>query len=487
MWKTFRNAWAFFAVFAAILIYGLAAVPVGQGAMAQSAHQSFFRLPAGVQHPVTRRVTIGLHKSMVVELPREVRDVLVSNPKNLDAVVQGSKRVYLIANQVGQANAFFFDKSGEQILTLEVTIERDLGAITAMLHRLVPGSRIKLEAVNDNVVISGSVVNAADASRATDLVSRLVEEREKVLNMLSVESREQVFLKVTVAEMQRNVIKQLGVDLGELNALNFVTTGNFNLFNLTDLAFPFNDKDIVSTALKGFRWQTTDANGNVRNRIQAIIRALEQDGIIRTLAEPTLTAISGETASFLAGGEFPIPIAQDDSSISVEFKPFGVGLSFTPLVMSEGRISLKISSEVSELTNDAAITLGTLSIPGLKVRRAETTIELPSGGSLAIAGLISNETQQAMTGYPGLKDIPVLGALFRSRDFKRSETELVIIVQPFVVNPVARNKLVRPDRGFALPTDLQANLLGRLNRVYGTRPERMPVGSYKGDVGYIIE
>ena len=486
MWKTCRKAWAFSAVVAAMLAWGLAALPTGPGAMAQSAHQSIFRMPEGVRHPVTRQVTIGLSKSMVVELPREVRDVMVSNPKKLDAVVQGSKRVYLIANEVGQANAFFFDKNGEQILTLEVKIERDLAAISEMLHRLVPGSRIKLEAVNDNVVISGSVVNAADASRATDLVSRLVEEREKVLNLLSVESTEQVLLKVTVAEMQRNVVKQLGVDLGQ-TALNFVTSGNYTLFNLSDLAFPFNDKDVVSSARAGVQWLSRDADGNVNGQAQAILRALEQNGLIRTLAEPNLTAISGETASFLAGGEFPIPVAQDDNTISVEFKPFGVGLSFTPMVMSEGRISMKISSEVSELTNESAVTLSTLTIPGLKVRRAETTVELPSGGSLAIAGLISNETKQAVTGYPGLKNIPILGALFRSRDFNSSETELVVIVTPYVVNPVARSKLVRPDHGFAPATDLGGNLLGRLNRVYGRRPERMPVGSYKGDVGYIID
>jgi pilus assembly protein CpaC len=273
---------------------------------------------------------------------------------------------------------------------------------------------------------------------------------------------------------------------------------------LSDLPYPYNAKGLVapfvSNANAGYNDSSIAQPGRVsgtatksvgwtspNNRANAIIRALEQDGLIRTLAEPTLTAISGETANFLAGGEFPIPISQDDSKISVEFKPFGVGLSFTPVVMSEGRISMKVSTEVSELTNEGAIILDTLSIPGLKVRRANTTIELPSGGSLVIAGLLSDDTKQAMNGYPGLKNLPVLGNLFRSRDFIKKETELVIIVTPYTVNPVARNKLARPDEGFASSTDLRANLLGRLNKVYGNKPARAPKCCYQGDVGFIIE
>ncbi len=476
MCRTFKTAPASLAAAVILLVCGVAVWNMGHGALAQSAHKSFFRMPAGAQHPMTRHVTIGLDKSMVVELPRAVRDVMVSNPKKVDAVVQSERRVYLIGTEVGQANAFFFDKNGEQMLTLEVTVERDLEAISMMLRRLIPGSRITLEGVNDNVVLSGSVVNAADATRASDLVSRLVEEKEKVLNMLSVESKEQVVLKVTVAEIQRNTVKQLGVDLDVL-----LNSSNFAFAKLSNLKFPFNDKDFVSTAQTGIQYQTPN------NHAQAIIRALEQNGLIRTLAEPTLTAISGETASFLAGGEFPIPISQDNDRISVEFKPFGVGLSFTPMVMSEGRISMKISTEVSELSNEESVQLGLIAIPGLKVRRAETTVELPSGGSLVIAGLISDESKQAMTGYPGIKNLPIIGALFRSRDFKRKETELVVIVTPYVVDPVARSKLTRPDRGFANATDLRSNLLGRLNRVYGRRPERMPVGAFKGDVGFIVE
>lgn len=467
------------AVFLVAVIAMALSISAATESWAKGNSHSVLRLPAHVALPASRDVTIGLNKSMIVELPRDVRDVLVSDPKKLDAVVHTGRRAYLIGVEVGQANVFFFGKDGQQLLTLEVSIERDLTGVSKMLDRLMPGSNIKLEAVNDNVVLTGSVRNASDASRAGDIVSRLVDsddDQKKIVNMLTVESKEQILLKVTVAEMQRNVIKQLGFDLNTL-----IHGGSVSFAKLSTLRFPFTDGEQVSIAQSGLFW-TSGAN-----RAQAIVQALEQNGVLRTLAEPTLTAISGETASFLAGGEFPIPISQDNDRISVEFKPFGIGLSFTPVVMSEGRISLAVSTEVSELTNDGAVTLSAITIPALKVRRANTTVELPSGGSIVIAGLISDETKQAMTGYPGLKNLPVLGALFRSRDFEKSETELVVMVTPYTVDPVARSKLARPDDGFAPASDAKSNLLGHLNRVYGRRPEDMPQGTYKGEYGFIIE
>lgn len=225
--------------------------------------------------------------------------------------------------------------------------------------------------------------------------------------------------------------------------------------------------------------------------MDAVLQALEQNGLIHTLAEPNVTAISGETANFLAGGEFPIPVAQsgtaNNTTITVEFKQFGIGLAFTPVVMAEELISLKISTEVSELSNEGAVVLDAISIPALKVRRAETTVELPSGGSLVIAGLLSDQSRQAISGYPGPKSLPVIGTLFRSRDFQKNETELVVIVTPFVVKPVARQQLAQPDDGFAWASDVNADLMGQMNRIYGRDPERAPVGDFTGDVGFIVE
>ncbi len=325
--------------------------------------------------------------------------------------------------------------------------------------------------------------------------------------MLTVEGREQVLLKVSVVEMERNIVKQFGVDL---NAL--VDSGNFAFAALSDLPFPINvaGKGVLApfltstepsiggnnsgfpTALPsnptvanssgfGTQWQSGGS------RVQSVLRALEEDGLLHTLAEPNLTAISGETANFLAGGEFPIPIAQQLGTISVEFKKFGIGLAFTPVVMSEGRISLKVSTEVSELSNQGAVILSNISIPALKVRRAETVVELPSGGSLVMAGLLSDQSKQALSGYPGLKNLPVLGTLFRSRDFLKNETELVVLVTPYVVKPVARSKLAQPDDGFGWASDVNADLLGQMNRIYGRHPERAPVGKFDGDVGFIVE
>jgi pilus assembly protein CpaC len=226
-------------------------------------------------------------------------------------------------------------------------------------------------------------------------------------------------------------------------------------------------------------------------RIKGVLRAMERDGLLRTLAEPTLTAISGESAKFLAGGEFPIIVgsAFDDAGrrlVSVEFKPFGVGLGFTPVVLSEGRINLKISTEVSELSSEFTVSLGGSTIPGLKVRRADTMVELPSGGSMIMAGLIQESTRQQINGLPGAKNLPVLGALFRSRDFQANQTELVVIVTPYITNPVNENQLRTPIDRLNVATDTQTILFGRLNKVYGTTGSA-PKGTYHGNVGFIVE
>jgi len=494
MRKTLNTVWTIItlAMLGCMTLSGLAP----DRALAQSKHSSIVRISNTVALPATRAIKVGLNKSAVVELPRDIRDVLASDPKILDVVVNNSRRVYLIGTGLGQANVFFFDTKGNRILTLEVIVDRDPAPLERLLNRLIDNAKITVEFINDTVVLTGKVPHASDSSRASDVASRFVvtddptqntKYREKVINLLTVGSREQVLLKVTIMEMARTMIKQLGVNWdGNLT----IGTGVFGFGSNPGFAFSQALANVVSPLAgttipgrNGIGGLVTGSNGTV----VVNLRALEQNGLVRTLAEPTLTAISGETANFLAGGEFPIPIATDDDGISVEFKPFGVGLSFTPLVLSEGRISMKVSTEVSELSQENSVSLGLISIPGLKVRRAESTIELPSGGSLVMAGLISNETKQSIEGQPGLKNLPVLGALFRSRDFQKNETELVVIVTPYIVDPVARSKLVRPDKGFADASDAQSYLLGRLNRIYGRRPEEMPVGTYKGAVGFIVE
>ncbi len=250
-------------------------------------------------------------------------------------------------------------------------------------------------------------------------------------------------------------------------------------------------REIVSRSVEGpiHRINYTDA----RIRARKVAQALERDGILRTLAEPNLTAISGESAKFLAGGEFPVPTSRDrDGNVQLEFKPFGVGLNFTPVVLSEGRISLKISTEVSELSSDGAFVLqgvggDGVTVPGLKVRRAETTLELPSGGSLVMAGLLSDTMRQNIDGVPGVKDVPVLGQLFRSRDYQKNETELVVIVTPYLVDPTSRKNLALPTDGFAPASDMDTILMGRLNATYGARGAEPGDKSLQGPVGFVVD
>ena len=227
-------------------------------------------------------------------------------------------------------------------------------------------------------------------------------------------------------------------------------------------------------------------NSSGGNAVTHAIRALEREGLVRTLAEPSLTAVSGEPANFLAGGEYPIPVVDTSGSLSVQFKKFGVALAFTPIVLSEGRISLKIETEVSELSNQGAVTLSGFSIPAIRKREAKSTVELPSGGTIALAGLISEDTRQNIDGLPGIKDIPILGTLFRSRDYIKNESELVVIVTPYLVKPTSREQLAIPTDGLAPATDMKANFLGHLNRIYG-KSEAVPDGGLKGDYGFIVE
>ncbi len=472
-----------------------------------TAHQSVLRVRAGDlgQH---QAVQLGRNKSMLVELPRELRDVVVSNPEIMDAVVQSSNRVYLIGKKNGQANAFFFDANGNQILTLEVLIEHDTTALDSMLNRLLPGAKIKSEILNETVILTGSVRSPIDATRAADIASRFIvgpashandRHAAKVINMLAVEGEEQVMLRVTVAEVQRSVLKQFGINLGAI-----INSGNFVTGILSSNALPLTAARglgmLPVPGTKGgqldlYNPGPADAFGNSgldagwskgSNAVVGAIRALERDGLLKTLAEPNLTAVSGESAKFLAGGQFPIPVPDGKGGYAITFKDFGVGVTFTPVVLSEERISLKIETEVSELTNEGAVVFEQMAIPALKSRRAASTVELPSGGSLAIAGLIRDEVRQNIDGFPGLKNLPVLGTLFRSRDFIKEETELVVIVTPYTVRSVSRKELVRPDDGLAPATDMKANFLGHLNRVYGGGAP-LPDGGLKGDYGFIVE
>ncbi len=476
---------------------GMAADADAQGSsrdpwvLAEPGHKSHIVVPPNTRFPITRKITIGLDKSLLIELPVDLQNVLVSNPEILDAVVQSSRQVYLLAKDAGDANAFFIGPDGQKLVFLEVTVARDLTPLADALTRLLPGSRIKVEAVGENVVLTGSVLNPIDANRAADIAGRYTKKKDAVVNMLSTGTKEQVLLKVQVAEMQRDAIRRIGVNLpGAL-----LSSGNITFTKVIQNAFPTTASIVpgvvsggaaaLPLVIAGGAAQTTwSPNGN--NSVTALVQALERAGLIRTLAEPNLTAVSGETAKFLAGGEFPVPVATQDRQISVSWKTFGVNVSFKPVVMTEGRISLTIAAEVSELSPEGAVTLLDIAIPALKVRRAETTLELPSGGTLAMAGLLSDQTRQSVEGVPGIKNLPVLGALFRSNDYQRKESELVILVTPYLATHAPKSEFAQPDGGFAPSSTLRELFMGHINRIYGP-PGQTPQGRYEGEVGFIVD
>jgi pilus assembly protein CpaC len=372
--------------------------------------------------PVTEHLTLGRHKAAIVQLDSDARDVLVSDPKIVDAVVKTSRRVVLLGTETGQANAYFFDGAGRQILNLDIRVERDVSELARMIKSNMPDADVKVSALNDDIVLTGTVANSIEATRAYELAERFAvdpgqgPDPSRVENMLTVKGREQVMLKVRVAEMAHTIAKQFDVNLESA----------FKVASVPVLLQTANPYGLGAALATGSGAQVGSIGTNplapTPNNVQGMLNALDQVGLSHTLAEPNLTAVSGETAKFLAGGEFPVPVSHDQfGNVTVAFKQFGVGLSFTPVVLSEGRISLQISTEVSELTNEGAFTQSGsngftgLSVPALAVRRAETTVELPSGGSFAIAGLLQHTTKQVIDAFPGLKEMPVLGALFRSR------------------------------------------------------------------------
>jgi pilus assembly protein CpaC len=434
-----------------------------------------------------RFMSLGIGKSMVIDLPHDIKDVLVANPKIANAVVHSPQRAYIIGAEVGQTNIVFFDSDGQQIAAYDIAVTRDLNGVRAALKQTLPNADIRIEGLGDGVVLTGSVSSPIEAQQAGDLAARLVGSADKVANNIAVRSRDQVMLKVTVAEVQRSIIKQMGIDLSaKLNYGNSVVT--FNNSN----PFTANNAPLVpGNALAG--------SFGTNPSVQATLRAMESAGLVHTLAEPNLTAISGESATFISGGEFPIPTGVTCQTTTagaigqcvqtVSFKKFGISLNFTPVVLTEGRISLRVMTEVSEVSSENALSggAGGTTIPSIKTRRAETTLEIPSGGSMAMAGLIQEQTKQAVNGMPGADAIPVLGQLFRSQDYVSGQTELVVLVTPYVVRAVAQKELSRPDDGFAPASDSESALLARINRIYGVSGRVEQVAGYPCDFGFITD
>ena len=467
----------------------------------------------------SRSLTLPRGKSAVIELPVDARDVVVSNPKVAEVILSTPRRVYLLGQTAGQTDAVFFDGSGRQLLRLEVRVDQDVSGIAQTLGRMLPGSQLHVEAVNDSVILSGQVPDAASADKAVRVAGGFVSKPENVINMLSIAGPEQVMLKVRIVEVNRSIIKQLGFNLSTLvgqtgmnqylagisptygvnGALMGGLTGGYKIDTTSQPELPCASgigNCVVHGSTSGYtNWNTAvpaaTAGSTGVNQAKAMIQAFERVGLVRTLAEPNVTAISGESAKFLAGGEFPVPVSQDSSGrITVEFKQYGVGLGFSPVVLGPGRISLKVSTEVSEISSLNAFSASgstsgsALVIPGLNVRRVETTVELPSGGALMLAGLLQNTTKQTLDALPGLMELPVIGPLFRSRDFLNNQSELVVIITPYLVKGTSPDQLSTPADGLVIANDFETDLLGHLNSGF-TKPAAG--ATYQGPFGYVVE
>lgn len=466
--------------------------PLRGGVDDPAVRSGVIRVDAGEGASQSIDLTTG--KSASIDLPVDARDILVTNPKIASAVLRSPRRITVMGTGPGETDAVFYDAAGRQILSLDIRVKNDFGVLAQTVNRLLPGSSVHMDWLGTSVVLSGRVANLADADKAVRIAQQYTTKPTDVINMLTIAGKDQVMLKVRIIEVQRSVIKQLGFNLSA--TLNQLGSPQFLISSAATYG--------VNGALLGGATGTIQSNGG-NNKSTSTLEAFEQVGMVRTLDEETLTTTSGEAAKFLAGGEFPVPVGSGLTGITIDFKPYGVGLGFTPIVLSDGRISLKLSTEVSQLSSQGEISLSTgasststtsstssaastVAVPSLIVRRADTVVELPSGGAMMIAGLLQEQTQQNIASLPGLMNLPILGTLFNSRDFQQGQTELVIIVTPYIVSPTSPDKLQTPADGLRVASDPETVLLGRLNKAYSAPPTADAAAqNYQGPAGYVIE
>ncbi len=440
----------------------------------------------------TRSIQMGVGKSVVLDLPRDAAEIVVGNPAIANAIVRTPRKIYLMGAAQGQTTVFAVDAQGRQFAKYELSVGRDVGELGPLLKAAIPRSEIVTRTVNDTIILTGRVASPADAQRAIDIAKGFATRKAEsagpgggeggnVINGLIIRGDDQVMLKVTVAEVSRTVLKQLGVSANPAAGADTLLSGGWGTLTSNN---PFTINSQLSNGAL-----TVKGPGGT----QLTVQAFERNSVARILAEPTVTAVSGEIAKVMVGGEIAVPgpgscVGAAGSNIctpSVVFKPYGVSLAFTPVVQAEGRILIHVGMEVNEIDPSTSVTYSGGTVPGFKTRKNETTVELPSGGSIATAGLIQQNNSAAINGLPGLLDLPVLGALFRSRDYARLETELLIVVTPYIVKPIPAKEVSRPDDNFRDASDPQAWLLGRINRLYASPNNPDLNQNYKGRIGFI--
>jgi pilus assembly protein CpaC len=431
--------------------------------------------------PIAETISIPLNKANLISLSKPIRDVVIANPEIADVIVKTPTDVYIIGKSLGLTNIFLISENGRVSRHILVEVESDIDAARKAIETLLTNGNIDVKAIGDSLVLTGTVPSSKESADAVAIARRFVKEDSNVINTLRILNDLQVVLKVRVAEMSRSTVKNLSSSstFSRLIKNRAISLGTASIF----------PADVIPAA-------TGSVSFNKFGLRDTAFVALEQQGLVKTLAEPALTAISGETANFLAGGEIPTPSGVDNSgNLIVEFKEFGVALSFTPVVLDKNHISLRISTEVSRQSDENKLVLPfgtvgqTVDVLGISIRRAESTVNLASGASMMIAGLLERNETNVIDGTPLLKDIPIIGALFRSEAFQRNYTELVIIVTPYIIRPVdPSTKLKLPTDGFATASDIDIYLFGRLYKKYGrskNAAEEIPI--LHGPVGYIMK
>jgi pilus assembly protein CpaC len=394
---------------------------------------------------------VPINKSQVLKIDQPFTELLIGNPKIADVVALTNQSVYVLGKSLGTTNLTIYGAKRKLLAVLDLVVSYDVESLKAKLHDVLPGEAIEVRAVNSGILLSGKVSNETALNDALAVAEQYAP--QAVTNAMTVQGSQQVLLQVKFAEVSRNVARALGI------GHDLAVTGDLAFNLITSSALP-----LALGLPNGVATLDTGGNPDLKTTFQS----LEDRGLVKTLAEPNLIALSGDTANFLAGGEFPVPVAQDNNTITVEFKQFGVGLSFTPTVIGTDLINLVVAPEVSRIDPTVSVSTVTgldgvgISVPGLSTRRAKTTVELRDGQSFAIAGLLQEDYQNAISGLPWLSDIPILGLLFRSTAFQRNETELVILVTPHLVKPAQSiAELTAPTDRLVMPTDSDLFLFGR--------------------------
>jgi|LQYC01.1.fsa_nt_gi pilus assembly protein CpaC len=425
------------------------------------------------------RLRLGVGESQVVKSPDiKIKDVSLVDPKVADVVVVSPYKINLTGRAPGMTQVVLRGVKPVDCVVFDLEVFAGLSFLKEKLHELLPQENINVNAANDSLFLSGEVSSAANMSLAVSLAEQYVPKKEKLVNLLQIGGVQQVMLEVRVAEMSRNVGKRLGINLAYLRG------NDFALSHLGDLTSGGGLSDLLTSS----RVNTLFRFGYGGAWWTVFIDLLKENELVKILAEPTLVATSGQEARFLAGGEIPIPIPEDLGRVEIEYKPYGVGLTFTPTVLSGERISLRVAPEVSEPDYTRLVYFAGYAVPAFTTRRASTTIELADGQSFAIAGLFSDQVRQTASKYPVLGDIPVLGALFKSSEFQKNESELVIIVTPHLVKPLDMAKQTLPTDQYIEPDDFEFYLLGAMEG--REKPARIPEVSppqegMEGEFGHI--